>query len=95
MGLSGRFILERIEDPERMVVDAEAIPDSRAGLLFDDRLTALDEDLDLRFLAGFGLYQCQDPEGQCHVAPPVQIVRCSGRSVDGIDFGAGMHTTHR
>src|ERR1019366_2826874 len=63
------FVLEGVEDPEGRVVDLEAVPDARARFLFHDRLTALDEGLDLSFLAGLRLDQGQDSKGQCHKSP--------------------------
>src|SRR4051812_36690799 len=71
MRLARPFVFEGIEDPERRVVNAEAVPDSRARLLLDDPLPGLDEGLDLRLLARFRLDQREDPKGECHVVPPV------------------------
>jgi hypothetical protein len=100
VGLASRLVLECVEDPERRVVDAEAVPDPRSGLLFDDRLTALDERLDLRFLAGLRLDQRQDPKGECHVAPPCDHVRLgsttrmSARPAARVRRTPPLHHTH-
>src|SRR5262249_12917224 len=57
MRLTRRLVLEGVEDPERVPVHAEAVPDARARLPFHDPLPRLDERLDVGLLAGLRLHE--------------------------------------
>src|SRR5262245_55827741 len=73
VGLPRGLVLKCVEDPERRVVHAEAVPDARAWLTLHDPLPRLEEGLDFGLLAGLRLDEGQDSQGQCHGLPP-----CSG-----------------
>src|SRR5689334_6104492 len=75
VGLARRLVLEGVEDPERGLVDLEAVPDPRARLLLDDRLATLDERLDVRFLAGLRLDEGEDPQRERHAVLLVREMR--------------------